>query len=162
MEKPQPRLLSIHRSPIEGVLFASRARSPFPSVKFPVHPFVERSQITGHCRGKVRSTRSRIRRILTGATLGVATLLPFSATAWDGSVVGKIAAVEVTAGTNFGFPVWLVSAPQMYASGPGWASLNDTDSNCKTYVAALLLAKAQAVRSLCLRTSRATFATLAI
>ena len=68
--------------------------------------------------------------------------------AWDGAVAGKIAAVDVTGGANFGFRVYLDPYQVMCTGGPFWAYLNDIDSNYKSYVAALLLAKASGSRVL--------------
>lgn len=64
--------------------------------------------------------------------------------AWDGVFAGKAQSVEVDAGTNYAFRVYLNPAPSaMCAGGPIWAFINETDSNYKVYVAALLAAKAQ-------------------
>jgi hypothetical protein len=72
-------------------------------------------------------------------------LLTFSlpSSAWDGSVSGKISVVEITNGSNLGFRVWLSDVHAAFCtSGPNWGFLYETDSNYKTYVAALLMAKA--------------------
>lgn len=63
--------------------------------------------------------------------------------AWDGSITGQIHTIEVTHGSNLGFRVSLVGLPILCAGGQPWAYLNETDSNYKTYVAVLLLARAQ-------------------
>ena len=63
--------------------------------------------------------------------------------AWDGVVSGTIATVQITAGQNFGFRLFLNGVTTMCTGGPNWAYLNEADSNYKTYVAAFLLAKAQ-------------------
>lgn len=64
--------------------------------------------------------------------------------AWAGIKQGRIEAIDVTAGTNYGLRVFLESTPRMCEGSSGnFAFLNDTDSNYKAYVAALLLAKAQ-------------------
>jgi hypothetical protein len=66
------------------------------------------------------------------------------AIAWDGVVSGTIQAVEVTGGNNFGFRVFVSGVTNMCGTGSNWAYLNETDSNYRTYVAAILAAKAQA------------------
>lgn len=66
-----------------------------------------------------------------------------AAHAWDGVVSGNIYAVEITGGNNFGFRVFVSGVTNMCGSGSNWAYLNETDSNYKTYVAAILAAKAQ-------------------
>ena len=65
------------------------------------------------------------------------------ALAWDGVASGTIAAVEITGGNNFGFRVFVSGVTNMCNTGSNWAYLNETDSNYKTYVAAILAAKAQ-------------------
>ncbi len=71
------------------------------------------------------------------------TILGFalSVSAYDGSVAGKIAGINVAAGNNFGFRVSLSGSPILCTGGPAWAYLNDPDSNYKVFVAALLAAK---------------------
>jgi hypothetical protein len=61
--------------------------------------------------------------------------------AWDGSVAGAIAGIDVAAGDNYGFRISLVGLPLLCTGGLSWAYLNDTDSNYKVYVATLLAAK---------------------
>ena len=64
--------------------------------------------------------------------------------AWDGAPTGKIVSVEVTAGTNYAFRVWLSNGGQaLCTGGTAFAYLNEADSNYKVYVATLLMAKAQ-------------------
>jgi hypothetical protein len=87
------------------------------------------------------STASSVRSILTAAC--AMWLLPSGAMAWDGAIVGRVSVIEVTGGTNFGVRVSIASVAQMCTGGQSWAYLNETDSNYKVYVAALLLAKAQ-------------------
>jgi hypothetical protein len=65
------------------------------------------------------------------------------ALAWDGAVSGTIAQMDVTNGNNQGLRVYLAGTSTMCNGGASWAYLNDTDSNYKTYAAALLMAKAQ-------------------
>lgn len=64
--------------------------------------------------------------------------------AWSGSAAGRIQAVEITAGSNFGFRVILAGpgVAQYCGSGNGWGYLNESDSNYKVYVSSLLAAKA--------------------
>jgi hypothetical protein len=67
------------------------------------------------------------------------------AAAWDGVQSGKITAIEVTAGTNYAFRVYLNGGgAALCTNGNGFAYLNEADSNYKVYVASLLMAKAQA------------------
>ncbi|KQV94760.1 hypothetical protein [Rhizobacter sp. Root1221] len=80
------------------------------------------------------------RRIACGIALAAALQAP--AHAWDKSSHGTIAVTEVTAGQNFGYRVWLDGEPALCSNGLGWAYLLETDSNYKTFVAALLMAKA--------------------
>jgi hypothetical protein len=68
------------------------------------------------------------------------------ASAWDGAVEGAIAILDVTGGSNYGFRITLFGGQSMCNGGPSWAYLNDTDSNYKTYAAALMMAKAQGSR----------------
>jgi hypothetical protein len=63
--------------------------------------------------------------------------------AWDGTVTGKITNMDVTGGSNYGVRISLYGVANMCTGGPGWAYLNDADSNYKIYVAALMMAKAQ-------------------
>ncbi|MEO7496585.1 MAG: hypothetical protein ABIT83_11445 [Massilia sp.] len=65
------------------------------------------------------------------------------ASAWDGVQTGKLIRVDVTAGDNFGLRIFLADVGTMCSGGPSWAFLNDTDSNYKTYLAILMLAKMQ-------------------
>jgi len=59
--------------------------------------------------------------------------------AWDGFQTIVPGMVDVTAGNNMGFRVW---GPTCNGSA-NFAYLLDTDSNYSTYVAAILMAKAQ-------------------
>jgi hypothetical protein len=84
-----------------------------------------------------------------GATFRIAMLMalmligPRPAFAWDGVVSGTIVAVDVTGGNNYGFRVFVSGVTNMCGTGSNWAYLNESDSNYKTYVAAILAAKAQ-------------------
>lgn len=75
-----------------------------------------------------------------------------SAFAWDGTPEGKIAAIDVTAGGNYGFRVYLQGYPSLCTKqadgqpGDTWAYINETDSNYKTYVSVLLAAKTAGTR----------------
>lgn len=66
-----------------------------------------------------------------------------SVLAWDGAYSGKVTRIDITSATNYGLRVWLADVPSMCNGGQNWAFLNETDSNYKTYLAAILLAKAQ-------------------
>lgn len=66
------------------------------------------------------------------------------AAAWDNAPSGKITAIEVTAGTNYAFRVYLNGGgTALCPNGTSFAYLNEADSNYKVYVASLLMAKAQ-------------------
>lgn len=65
-----------------------------------------------------------------------------SVLAWDGYVSGKIGIVEVTGPGNYSFRIWLQGYAALCGNGNAWAYLDDSDGNYKTYVAALLSAKA--------------------
>ena len=80
--------------------------------------------------------RSLALAVLCFAGIGVAH-------AWDGVASGNISAVEITGGNNFGFRIFVGGVTNMCGSGSNWAYLNESDSNYKTYVAAILAAKAQ-------------------
>lgn len=60
---------------------------------------------------------------------------------WDGSNTGKITTIDVTNAENFGFRVYLDGRP-LCTNGPAWAYLNGSDSNYKTYVSLLMMARA--------------------
>jgi hypothetical protein len=66
-----------------------------------------------------------------------------TAQAWDGVASGNIYAVEITGGNNYGLRVFVTGVSNMCSGGSSWAYLNESDSNYKTYVAAILAAKAQ-------------------
>jgi hypothetical protein len=66
-----------------------------------------------------------------------------SAHAWDGVASGVVNAVDITNGNIYGFRVFVSGVTNMCGSGSNWAFLNESDSNYKTYVAAILTAKAQ-------------------
>jgi len=65
------------------------------------------------------------------------------AMAWDGFISGTVVALEITAGNNYAFRVHLSGASNACGTGATWGYLNETDSNYKVYVAAILAAKAQ-------------------
>lgn len=67
---------------------------------------------------------------------------PCLANAWDGAVNGKVIAVDVTGGSNYGFRIHLKGAPRLCGNDHTWAFINENDSNYNTYVSALLAAKA--------------------
>lgn len=67
-------------------------------------------------------------------------LIPFKTTAWDGSIAGKIAAIDVTDNNNYDFRVTLEGAKKPCGNDNTWAYLNHTDSNYNTYISVLLAA----------------------
>lgn len=75
------------------------------------------------------------------ATMCVTGFTP--AFAWDGVNSGTIAGFDVTHGQNFGFRLYLNGVSTMCTGGQNWGYLNETDSNYKTYVGILMMAKAQ-------------------
>src|SRR4051812_6084170 len=85
-----------------------------------------------------------MKKILITALLTCGSFLTAApALAWDGVISGKIINVDVAPGANYGVRITLAGSPVMCAGGQAWAYLNDTDSNYKTFVAVLLLSKAQ-------------------
>ena len=68
-------------------------------------------------------------------------LFNFPAYAWDGAVTDRISAIEVTEGTNYGLRIFLANGAAQCTGGPVWSYLNETDSNYKTFTAALIAAK---------------------
>jgi hypothetical protein len=68
-------------------------------------------------------------------------VLPGTASAWDGTVNDTISQIDVTDGATLGFRIYF---PTSTACGNAynWAYLNADDSSYKTYVAAVLMAKA--------------------
>lgn len=64
------------------------------------------------------------------------------AQAWDGVITGQVTAVEITGGANYGFRVIVNGGTLMCGPSSSWSFLNESDSNYKTYVAAILMAKA--------------------
>ena len=65
------------------------------------------------------------------------------ALAWDGASQGTIYQVDVTGAANYSFRVYLTGVTNMCGNGTNWAYLNESDGNYKTYVAAIMMAKAQ-------------------
>jgi len=65
------------------------------------------------------------------------------AVAWDGTVTGTITSIQIANATNQAFRVFLSGISTVCVNGASWGYLNEADSNYKTYVAGLLLAKAQ-------------------
>lgn len=62
----------------------------------------------------------------------------------DAAAAGKIVVIDVAAGNNYGVRVYLAGSPTMCTGDQNfWAYLNETDSNYKVFVGALLAAKAQ-------------------
>lgn len=88
---------------------------------------------------------------LAFSVLAAGLFVPATSYAWDGVTTGAVAAIHVTDGTNFGFRVQLAGTPppQMCTvpsnsskDNASEAFLNEKDSNYKTYVAMLMMAKA--------------------
>ena len=76
------------------------------------------------------------------ATICVATPLAFGsqvASAWDGTQTIVPEYIDVTDGGNYGFRVWGLSC----GGTTNYAYLNSTDSNYSTYVATILMSRAQ-------------------
>ena len=90
------------------------------------------------------SLRNKLNLLLASVAFTSSVLAPPIARAWDGAVMGAISAMDVTGGSNYGFRISLAGVENMCNGGLNWAYLNDTDSNYKTYVAVLMLSKAQA------------------
>lgn len=72
---------------------------------------------------------------------GLALATTVHAQQWDGSATGKITSMDVTSAENYGFRVYL-DGRAMCPNGPSWAYLNGSDSNYKTYVSLLMMARA--------------------
>ncbi|WP_157597894.1 MULTISPECIES: hypothetical protein [unclassified Rhizobacter] len=89
------------------------------------------------------SPNRRLHKFLGSIALLLAATLSSPVGAWDGLASGKVTSIDVTGGSNYGFRVVLDGGTQMCAGGTTWAFLNETDSNYKTYVAALMVAKVQ-------------------
>jgi hypothetical protein len=81
-----------------------------------------------------------MKRFLAVMALGA---LAFCANAqpWDGSAVGKVRTLDVTASENFGFRVYL-EGQAMCTGGPSWAYVNGSDPSYKSYVSLLMMARA--------------------
>jgi hypothetical protein len=73
----------------------------------------------------------------------LAALVSPIASAWDGAVTAAPGQIDITSGGNYGFRVFLQSFPAMCGNQNDWAYLNSSDSNYSTYVAAILMARAQ-------------------
>ena len=66
--------------------------------------------------------------------------VPTSTYAWDGTTLGTISHIEVTAGSNYAFRIALEDSPVLCGNDHTWAYVNESDSNYQIYVAALLSA----------------------
>jgi hypothetical protein len=84
-----------------------------------------------------------IKNLLKAACVICSICLISSAYAWDGAAVGIPWQIHITDGPNFGFRIFLQGGPALCGNGVNWAYLNSADSNYNTYVASLLMAKAQ-------------------
>jgi hypothetical protein len=90
----------------------------------------------------MRSIKAFGVRRLSGALVAIAAaVLPGLAVAWDGQISGVIFELDVTAGDDSGFRVFLPTT-SMCGNSMNWAYLNSSDSNYSTYAAALMMAKA--------------------
>ena len=76
----------------------------------------------------------------------VAVLAAMPVRAWDGATTGIINTMDVTASGNYALRITLHGVGTMCTGGASWAWLNETDSNYKSYAAALLMAKAQGLQ----------------
>ena len=88
-------------------------------------------------------SRVRLRALAAGFFGSLILMAAGPAFAWDGMVQGTIQAVDVTQGSNYGFRVYIHGTTSVCSSGANWAYVNETDSNYKTFVSALMMAKAQ-------------------
>lgn len=92
----------------------------------------------------LKSVKISIAQIVLSGFLAVSLITVHEvANAWDGIVDAAIKQIHVAPGSNFGLRIYLNGVASMCSGGPDWAYLNDTDSNYKTYAAALMMAKAQ-------------------
>jgi hypothetical protein len=83
------------------------------------------------------------RRVVSRLPLILALLASPMALAWDGAITGPVGQFDVTSGANYGFRVSLVAFPALCGNANNWAYLNSSESNYETYVAAIMLARAQ-------------------
>jgi hypothetical protein len=78
------------------------------------------------------------RKIALAAGLVLTSVSPSAAQNWDGVVSGKIVRIDVTAGSNFGFRIYLNnSSTTCGTGGVNWAYLLTSDDNYEAYVAVL-------------------------
>lgn len=84
--------------------------------------------------------RFRLLAPVVAVALGACLHMP--AAAWGGITTGKIVRLHVTGAGNLPFRVNLEGDPILCTGGLSEGYLDDTDGNYKTYVAALLMAKA--------------------
>lgn len=78
----------------------------------------------------------------TGIFLMVSMMCAPASYAWDGAVSGTVSGFDVTGGTNFAFRVYLNGVTNVCGGSYNVAYINETDSNYRTYVAAVMFAKA--------------------
>jgi hypothetical protein len=84
-----------------------------------------------------------MKRQLSSVALPVSWIIPVVCHAWDGVTTGRISSIAVTGAGNLPFRVYLDGSPLLCGpSGMAEGYLDDTDSNYKVYVAALMMAKA--------------------
>jgi len=78
-------------------------------------------------------------RILLGSFLLLLAMGAYSGS-WDGATTGKIVEFDVTGGNNYGFRISLKGLPKLCGNQHNWAYINESDSNYKVYVSALMAA----------------------
>ena len=88
----------------------------------------------------MRHSHRRILSYLTGTT---ASLIASLALAWDGTPTGIPGQIDVAQGSGLGYRIYLSPAVSMCGNSNTWAYLNTTDINYSTYVATIMMAKAQ-------------------
>lgn len=81
-------------------------------------------------------------RIVTLSALMLVGMKPALAQ-WAGVSQGTVSQFDVTGAANYSFRVYINGTTNMCGSGSNWAYLNEADGNYKTYVAAIMMAKAQ-------------------
>jgi hypothetical protein len=83
------------------------------------------------------------RSILSYLTGTIASLIASIALAWDGTPTGIPGQIDVAQGSGLGYRIYLSPAVSMCGNSNAWAYLNTTDINYSTYVATIMMAKAQ-------------------
>ncbi len=91
--------------------------------------------------------RASLRAVVARRSVLALLLLPVGSVAlaqWNGSTIGRIHTIEVTALTNYPVRVALQCRPALCTAGHTWAYVDGGNSNYKVMVAALLAANARA------------------